>query len=664
MTNRSLSESIFIFLAFCTISLTATHPVAGQDATLLKVGDQEVPLNEFIYLVGKGATSEGNSMGLTREEFEQNLALFINYKLKVVEAEAQGLHQTEEFEREFESFKENLKAPFLIKNSLEEGELRKAYSRMQEVIRASHILLRFPPNANTDDSIAVLKMALKLKEEIEQGVSINELAKDYSEDPSAQSNEGDLGYFSSLQMVQPFEDAAFMLQPGEVSDPVLTNFGYHIIQVTDRRPNPGQVKVSHILVRVDEEDPTSEDRARRKISDVYAEIQKPSTLWSDIVKNYSEDPATSQKGGELPWFSVGNMIPEFELAAFSLSEIGEVSPPIKTRYGYHILRLEDRKNLDSFEQLEPMIRSRILRDSRSSMIHTQELAIQKARYGFQENEPLVSLLESNLNSVSPSEFQSKIDELGERSSVLFTAGGQEFMINDFMAFIAAEERRLPPNAQAFDVWFDRYSSKILSQLEEKDLAENNTEYQMLYKEYRDGILLFSLMNEEVWQKGIQDSVGQRQYFKENRENYQWKERAEALIVKVLDLNRVNEARTFLNGKTYSEELVNNFQTQIADQYPLAYQIESGLMEIPDQAVLSRMDKNLSYQEIEIDGHLHLVLTGEIFPAGSKEFEETRGIVIRDYQEYLDEQLIKKLRSKYPVEINETIKEEAFVALNQ
>jgi len=243
-------------LAFCTLSLTATHPVAGQDATLLKVGDQEVPLNEFIYLVGKGATSEGYSMGLTREEFEENLALFINYKLKVVEAEAQGLDQTEEFERELESFKENLKAPFLIKNSLEEGELRKAYSRMQEVIRASHILLRFPPNANTDDSIAVLKMALKLKEEIEQGVSINELAKEYSEDPSAQSNEGDLGYFSSLQMVQPFEDAAFMLQPGEVSDPVLTNFGYHIIQVTDRRPNPGQVKVSHILVRVDEEDPT------------------------------------------------------------------------------------------------------------------------------------------------------------------------------------------------------------------------------------------------------------------------------------------------------------------------------------------------------------------------------------------------------------------------
>jgi len=187
---------------------------------------------------------------------------------------------------------------------------------------------------------------------------------------------------------------------------------------------------------------------------------------------------------------------------------------------------------------------------------------------------------------------------------------------------------------------------------------------MLYKEYRDGILLFSLMNEEVWQKGIQDSIGQRQYFKENRENYQWKERAEALIVKILDVNRVNEARTFLNGKSYSEDLVAEFRSKLADQYPLAYQIEAGLMEIPSQPILSRINKEVSYQEIEIDGHLHLVLTGEIIPAGSKEFEETRGIVIRDYQEYLDEQLIKKLRAKYPVEINETIKEEAFVALNQ
>src|SRR5690606_4435594 len=187
---------------------------------------------------------------------------------------------------------------------------------------------------------------------IENGGNNNELAVQYSDDPSAKTNKGDLGYFTSLQMVQPFEEAAYTLQPGQVSEPVLTNFGYHIIKVQDRQPNPGQVRVSHILVRFDAADPAQEENARRKISDIYAEIQKENTIWEDIVKTYSEDPATSERGGMLPWFGVGNMVPEFEMGAFSLTEIGEVSPPLKTQFGYHILRLEEKKPIASFEEME------------------------------------------------------------------------------------------------------------------------------------------------------------------------------------------------------------------------------------------------------------------------------------------------------------------------
>ncbi|NVJ86717.1 MAG: peptidylprolyl isomerase [Algoriphagus sp.] len=664
MIYRSFSALLFnLAVAFTLLGATIQASIA-QNKPLLTVGNQEISLNEFIYLVGKGINSEGNAGALSREEFEDNLELFINYKLKVTEAEAQGLHQTTEFQREFESFKEQLKAPYLIKNSLEEGELRKAYSRMQEVIRASHILLRFPPNASADDSIAVLKMAIKLKGDIQNGASINDLAVEYSEDPSAKSNRGDLGYFTALQMVQPFEDAAYMLQSGEVSDPVLTSFGYHIIQVQDRRANPGQVQVSHILVRVDESDTLAEDRARRKISDIYTEIQKPTTQWEEIVSNYSEDPGTNQKGGLLPWFSVGNMIPEFEMAAFSLTEEGEVSPPVKTRFGYHILRLEGKKPMDSFEQMEPMIRSRILRDSRSSMIHSQELAIQKSRYGFQENVEMVSNLEQALNPISPNNFETEIDNNGWRSEFLFEAGSKAYQVEDFLKFVQEQEQPLNSTGKNFDLWFDRFASYVLADLEEKDLASNNLEYQMLLKEYRDGILLFSLMNEEVWQKGIQDSLGQKQYFENHQKNYFWKERSEALIVKVLDMNRLAAAKNSLQNQSYSEELVSNFRTNFEENTPLAFQMQSGIIEIPEHPVLSKVDLSQKYQELEIDGHLHLVLLGEKFPEGPKKFEETRGLVIRDYQEYLDEQLIQSLRGKYPVQINEEVKEEAFIALNQ
>jgi peptidyl-prolyl cis-trans isomerase SurA len=623
-----------------------------------------VDKDELVYLISKGKSTDTPVSGVSREEFEENLDLFIKYKLKVREAESLGLDQSTEFSREFESFKETLIYPYLIKNSLEEGELRKAYSRMQEVIRASHILFQFPPNASSEDSLIVLKMALKVKSEIENGGNINELAVQYSDDPSAKTNKGDLGYFTSLQMVQPFEDAAFSLQIGQLSDPVLSNFGYHIIQVQDRQPNPGQVRVSHILVRFDAVDKIQEENARRKISDIYAEIQKENTIWEDIVKTFSEDPATSQRGGLLPWFGVGSMIPEFEMAAFSLTEIGEVSPPLKTQYGYHILRLEEKKPIELFEEMEETIRSKILRDSRSGMIQSQVVAIQKARYAFVENESTVAELAQLLNSTSKATFEATLIRSALEKSSLFTLRGVTYTATDLTNFMKNEEISPRIKGGTFEIWYDRFVANTLAQTEEKDLEINNKEYQMLLKEYRDGILLFSLMNQEVWQKGITDSLGQVEFYKKNIAKYQWKNRVQAFLVKILDRNQLENARKSLRGNGYNPTLFQDFEANYKANTPLAFQTESGIFEYGEHGVLSKINLDTSYQEIEIDGILYLVILGQKFPAEPKKFEESRGLVIRDYQEHLDKSLIQTLKSKYPIQINPRVKEEAYLALNQ
>ncbi len=666
MTTRTLSALIFSIILACKSSASAMAYIqtTGQEDQLLTIGGKSVGKDELIYLISKGNSTEAASKGMSREEFEENLTLFVNYKLKVREAEELGLDKSVEFNREFASFQENLKAPFLIKNSLEEGELRKAYSRMQEVVRASHILFQFPPNASREDSLAVLKMALKVKGEIEQNGDINTLAEQYSDDPSAKINKGDLGYFTSLQMVQPFEDAAYNIQTGQVSDPVLTNFGYHLIQVKDRQPNPGQVRVSHILVRIDETSSTGEDLARRKIADIYTEIQKENTVWEDIVKTYSEDPASSENGGNLPWFSVGSMIPEFEIAAFSLTEIGEVSPPVRTQYGYHILRLEDKKPLESFESMEENIRSRILRDSRSTMIQSQVMAIQKARYAFDENEIAIEALSASMNSLSGSAFIPALENATVGSQPLFTLQGKTYTSQDLANFVREEEIIPRSNNGIFDAWYEQFTASKLNQAEEADLLANNTEYQMLLKEYRDGILLFSLMNEEVWQKGILDSLGQVSYYTKNIKNYQWESRVNAFVVKVLDSTQIDAARIELKGKALNEELVAKFEIEYKTNKPLAYQTESGFVEYADHPILSKADLNLPYQEIESESRINLVLIGEKLPAGPKKFEETRGLVIRDYQDFLDKTLLDKVKSKYPVVINSQVKEEAFIALNQ
>jgi peptidyl-prolyl cis-trans isomerase SurA len=667
MKHRTTSAYLLSLILTLGLSLQgSTEPQSTpQQEALLTIGGKSVDKDELIYLISKGqGPSETVSSGISREEFNENLDLFINYKLKVREAEAQGLDQSEEFLREFESFKENLRAPFLIKNSLEEGELRKAYSRMQEVIRASHILIQFPPNTSKEDSLIVLKMALKVKTEVESGGNFNQLALEYSDDPSAKQNKGDLGYFTALQMVQPFEDAAYNMKPGEVSNPVLTNFGYHIIAVQDRQPNPGQVQVSHILVRIDPNNPNGEDLAKRKVNDIYIEIQKESTIWEDIVRDYSEDPSSRDKAGLLPWFSVGSMIPEFEMAAFMLTEPGEVSPPIRTQYGYHILRLEEKKPLESFESLEDNIRSRILRDSRSTMIKSQVMAIQKSRYNFEENEANVSNLRSELNTLTKSEFRNYIETNGEASKELFQIGNKSQTASNFLDFLDQEELAIKTNQKSFDFWYDRFVANSLNDAEEKDLLANNKDYQMLLKEYRDGILLFSLMNKEVWQKGIEDSVAQKAYFQKNIQKYQWPNRVNAYIVKVLDLSKSGKAKELLANKTLSPELVNSFESYYGENSPLAYQTESGLIAYEKDPVLSKANLDLPYQEIEANGHLHLILIGNKIPAGPKEFEETRGLVIRDFQESLEKELVSELRKKYPVQINNKAKEEAFISLNQ
>ena len=660
MNHRSLSA----FLAILLLPLTVPEATAQeQGTTLFTVGKKAVDKEELIHLISKEKPGANASTTLTREEFESNFELFLNFKLKVAEAEALGLDKSEEFFLEFASFKETLIAPFLIKNSLEEGELRKIYGRMQEIVRANHILFQFPANASKADSIAVLTQVLKVKAELENGADFSALALAHSDDPSAKINKGDLGYFTGLQMIPQFEEAAYSLPLGNISDPVLTDFGYHIIQVKDRKANPGEVSVSHILVRFDSDNEAQEENARRKISDIYAEIQKENTIWEDIVKETSEDLSTKDEGGILPWFGVGTMIPEFELAAFTLTELGEISPPLKTQYGYHILRLEGKRELQPYAELEQSIKSKILRSSKSGMIQSQVVAMQKARYGFDENEAAVENLSSVFTSTSLASFATDLTTKGLAKTELFTLQGKKYLATDLLAYALQEEITPKGSAGFFASWYTKFVAQTLAKTEEKDLEKNNKDYQALIKEYRDGILLFSLTNKEVWQKGLTDSLGQVQYFNQNLQNYQWKNRINGYIVKINDLAKLEVARKALQNKTYDSNTFTAFQSSFTSTSPDAYSIESGTFEYETHPLLSKVDLGKIYQELQHEGSTYLIILGETLPAGPKKFEEVRGPVIRDYQAQLEKKLNERLKAKFPVQINTAVKEKVFEALN-
>lgn len=662
MNKRALSAFLALILSLSTSPFLAV--AQEKKDVLVVVGTISIDKEEFLQLMAKERETEGPANSLTRKEFEENFESFLTYKLKVIEAESIKLDQLEEFNLEFSSIKESLIAPYLIKNSIEEGEVKKVYARLQEIVRAKHILFQFPPNPKKEDSIAVLQLALKVKAELENGGDFGALATNYSDDPSAKINKGDLGYFTGLQMVQQFEEAAYTLPVGSISDPILTDFGYHIIQVSGRQANPGEVQVSHILVRFDSENPSQEENARRKISDIYAEIQKENTIWEEIVQAYSEDLATKSGGGMLPWFGVGTMIPEFEIAGFSLTEVGEVSPPIKTPYGYHILRLEGKRGLQPYEELEQSIRSKILRNSKTGMIQSQVIAIQKSRYGFQENEVGISTVAGTVNATDIISFGTAIQEKKLGSTELFKANNSSYTVGDLVNFMQSREVTPKGIGNFFELWLAKFIEVTLAKTEEADLEKNNKAFQMLLKEYRDGILLFSLTNQEVWQKGLNDTVGQQAFFEKNSQNYQWKSRVQAYLAKVNDASKLEIARKFLQNKGFDTTSFAAFEADYRSNYPDAYATESGTFEYESHPILSKVDLTKPYQELVIDGISYVLVLGKIYPPGPRKFEEARGMIIRDYQKFLDQSLTQRLKEKYPIQINIAVKEKAFADLNQ
>ena len=663
MNKRNLLIGILILFFGCSpkTGLIQLENTTEENIPLLVIEGEEINSEEFLYLFSKNKQFDNKDELLTQEEFDQNLELFINYKLKVKEAERQGLDKNEEFDREFEMFKQDLIKPYLIKNSLQEGELLKAYNRMQEVIKASHILLQFPSNASREDSIAVFKMAQKLKTEADAGANFNELAKEYSDDPSAQTNDGSLGYFTAMQMVYQFEDAAYNLKINEISEPVLTDFGYHIIKLEDRKPNPGEIRVSHILVRSQMGDPVSEERALRKVGEIYNELQKPESIWEQVCQQFSEDVGTRNTGGRLPWISLGSVIPEFEAVAFALQEEGEISPPVKTPYGYHIIRLEERKPLAPFEEMEPMIKSRIMRDSRSTLISSQVVAMQKSRYGFVENEEVFDRVIAFAKDKNMKEALASLEEEELSQQELFRVREQSYLVKDFLAHVKKRENQVITGRPqtAFESQLNAYVAATLDKVEEQDLEQNNEEYRMLLKEYRDGILLFSLMNEQVWQKALEDSVGLERFFQQNQERYYWNERVNAIFVNMAKTESIPSVKRFLSDKVYKTDLTDRLENTFLLNDPLMFTMEEGLYEWANHPILKGINVDKPFHELTQNGKTQFIIVGPRVAAAPKLLSETRGKVIQDYQEYLDNMLITNLKEKFNFSIDENEKNKIY-----
>jgi len=522
-----------------------------QEASIETLGNVSVPVSQFKYVYNKNNGNDPDAY--SEKSLKEYLDLYTNFKLKVIEAQSMGLDTAQSFIKELEGYKKQLAQPYLTEKSVTEGLIKEAYQRMGEEINAAHILISVAPDADPADSLNAYQKITDLRAKAVAGENFEALAVEYSQDPSAKTNKGNLGFFTALQMVYPFEDAAYKTAIGTVSPICRTKFGYHILKVKDRRPSRGEVKVSHIMVRA-AEGVSADDSlaAKQKIDEIYAKAKKGDN-WDELCAQFSDDLGTKNKGGVLPLFGTNAMIASFEDAAFSLKTPGDFSTPVRTPYGWHIIKLIERKNLPEFKELESSIKAKVSKDSRSDLNKSVLIARLKKENAFAENSASmkIAFAKADTNLVKGKFDYKKEDK--DLTLPLFSIKSKNTTVGEFLQFVKDRQRPRPNFSPShyINLLYKEFADLAILTYEENNLEVKYPDYKNLVSEYREGILLFQLMDTKVWSKAIQDTVGLQKFFDANQNNYKWNKRLDATIYSCANRATLDQVKAALVIGKYS-----------------------------------------------------------------------------------------------------------------
>ena len=654
-------KQVVSLLSILCVGYTA-FAQTSKDPILLKVEGQEVRLSEFEAVYNK---NNSNAQSIDPKSKSEYLDLYINFKLKVAEAEALGMDTSRKFINELAGYRKQLAEPYLTDQEVTDDLIKEAYDRSKSDVNAFHILVQVDENANPKDTLAALKKIQNLRRKInDPATDFEKIAKTASEDPSAATNGGDLGYFSAFQMVYPFESAAFNTGLGSVSDPIRTRFGYHIIYVKDKRPARGEIRAAHIMVKVENADDQEEvNLAEKKTNELYQQLSEGADF-ENLAKEFSDDKGSARDGGELPWFGTGRMVPAFENAAFSLENDGDFSKPIRSRFGWHIIkRLEVRKTPE-FDAIKEELKKKVTRDGRGKKSKSSFYAKVKKEYNFQINQKnLMAVAKIIDKDYYERKWTAREKAKGMRKPI-FTLEDTKYLPEkktitqaDFAVYVEQNRKfqRIPETDPMIivDQLFDGYVKQILTTFEDKRLEKKYPKFGALMKEYHDGILLFDLMDQKVWSKAVKDTTGLKAYYEANKTQHVWPDRLDAIVFncgdKKLAKKTYKKAKKMMKTNTYNEDSLLAF---INSESQLNLKIEEEKFEKGLNGYVDGLDWNSTgFTKIKSDNDkFRFAYVRGFLPTQPKKLSEAKGLYISAYQDYLEEEWLQSLNGKYKVEV--------------
>lgn len=641
-TIKAISILLFTLISFSGIA-------QKKKDILMHIGKVPVSKAEFIANYKKNNTNILDEKD--KKTPEEYLDLYTNFKLKVIEAQALGYDTLKTFKDELSGYRQELAKQYLTDVLFSEEMVETAYHRTKYERKASHLLIMLNAESSPADTIIALEKMQRIKKMIDDGADFNETAAEYSDDPTAKENKGLLGYFSAFQMIYPFEDMAYKTPVGKVSDIKRTQYGYHIIKIHDEREARGEIKVAHIMKMFP---PNATDEIisilKSKSDSIYNLLINGGDF-VELARTYSDDKNSSENGGIMNWFSPTNMVPEFAEASFALKNDGDISPVIKTPYGWHIIKRIEHRPIQSFEVLKPVLENKIKQNPGISK-YCDESFDKKLReeYNFKLEKTnfrrIIDLASDSLKS------KNLINSLSfYKDQILFRFANKEFTILDFSSFLSANNYTPYTNnpEPALQILLDRFINEKLLEYENSVLEKKHPEFANIYREYHDGILLFNISKDKIWDAASNDTIRLQKYFESTDKKHYWAERYKGWIVKTNDRIIRSRLERMLDEREMSKKEINDFFNK---NHETNVQIIDVAVEKGENPIVDFFIWN-GPRTSEVDESTTFV-HGKIVKNELKKLNDAWGLYASDFQEVIEKEWIDSLKKKYPVRINKKV----------
>jgi peptidyl-prolyl cis-trans isomerase SurA len=656
---------MFLLASILMPTLFANAQSKIDKQVLMTIGDQDVTVKEFCDVYYKNNLK---SDVIEKKSVDEYLELFTTFRMKVMEAERLKLDTSAKFQKELAGYRKQLAKPFMSSDDITDELLQEAYQRKLKDIRASHILVRCDKNALPSDTLKAYNKAMDIrKKALAKDADFGALADQYSDDPSAKGmkatdqtparpgNHGDLGYFTVFDMVYPFETGAYNTKEGEISMPVRSDFGYHIIKVQSVTDAMGAVQAAHIFLQLPF-DASAEDEAamKQKADNIYNQLMaQDGKNWNEMVKQYSDDKGTVNRNGALSSFTVSRIVPEFIEACKSL-EIDQIAKPVRTNYGYHIIKLLSKSGVGSFEKESNGLSERIEKDQRSKKSEEVVLKQVKSEYKFKQNDKNLEAFLATIDSTILRKAYEPADDV-DLNATLFTLENNPTKVKDFVAYIKKNmtaQKYVTPATYAYQL-YENFRNETILDYADAHLEDKYPEFKALVQEYKDGIMLFDLMDREVWNKAVKDTVGLKEFHERNAAKYMWGDRVQASIITVTRPESLPKVKALLDSGIELDSLRSAIQR---DSIGYAF-VRKGYYQKGDNQYVDQTEWKVGVRnEIPstVDQSTTIVCIREVRKPEPKTLKEARGLVTSDYQVELEQKWVQSLKERYPVKVNEKV----------